>query len=496
MRITLKMTAVFILISTVLCAVITSCSKSGPSDGIPDQQDTAGTESTQAAEYRAPDADYEGTAVRVCSNLWESSPWHINKYIEVFSESENGDPINDAIYRRNKKTEEELNVLLELYPIKAQSSTTEITTPVLAGEDAFIFALPNGTSLPAIVNKGDMLYDLNSITALDLDASWWDQKSVEELKLSGVSYMATGDLCFYTLAAPVVIYCNRKIVEDNQLENPYEIVREGKWTIDRFFGMAQDAARDINGDGEMTKEDMFGLVCYDETNNMLYSGGIRITRHTAEGGIELVMNNERTADIVKKMTEFVKNKSICMFASNYTGYTNVFFELLMATFSDNRALFFSQQLLVALDLRDMKADFGVLPYPKYNEEQTGYYSSGNSSWQTFVIVPVTVKDAEMCGNILSSMGYHAQQMVRPAFVDITTYNKVMRDDDSKEMLNIIFDNMVFDIAFYYNWGSIYSSVLEMIREGRDFSSQYAKSESKVRKEIENTLALLQNKTGS
>lgn len=489
-RITLLL-LVFAL-STGVFAV--SCTEQTPDDTASAadvfRQETA----AETSEYVLPDIDYEGKDFIVSSNEWLSSPWRINKYVEVYAETETGDPVNDAIYHRNRKAEEELNINIRFYPIESQSSTKELTTPILASEDAYAFALPNGTSLPTIVGAGDMLYNLNSINSLDLDASWWDHKSAEELNLFGSLYMVTGDLCFYTLASSVVIYFNKSLVSDNNLESPYESVYNGTWTIDRFFEMAEGTARDINGDSKMTEDDIFGLSCYDETNNMLYSCGVRISERDADGNISIIFNNDRSADIIDRVTEFVRNKSICMYASDYTsGHSNVFFEVLMKCFSENKALFFSQQLLVALDLRDMEADFGILPYPKYNEEQKQYHSSGNASWQTFVIVPVTNSDLDMTGTVLNAMGYYSQQFVVPAFVDTTIYNKTLRDEDSEKMLDIIFDNIVFDIAFYYNWGDVFKNVYSMINDKKSFTTVYAANESRMISALEDTIAMFKGK---
>lgn len=216
------------LLAVLLLNMLVSCAKSADNTdaGVENdeiQADT-GTEvvpETEAPEYVSPDKSYDGANFTVCSNEWVTSPWTINKHIEVYCEEDSGDPIDTAIFRRNSRIEEELNVKFSFYPIEAQSSTNEILIPIRAGDLVYQFALPNATSLPTIISDGSYVYDLRQVGSLNLDASWWDSKSLDATALYGKNYMVTGDLCFYTKAAPVILYYNKGIAEDYHISSPY-----------------------------------------------------------------------------------------------------------------------------------------------------------------------------------------------------------------------------------------------------------------------------------
>ena len=45
----------------------------------------------------------------------------------------------------------------------------------------------------------------------------------------------------------------------------------------------------------------------------------------------------------------------------------------------------------------MKDDFGIIPYPKYDETQTEYISSASSNFLSVCAVPVTNDDLENTG---------------------------------------------------------------------------------------------------
>lgn len=479
----------------VMFGMLVSCASPDEPDAVNTAVSTGNVavsdaEENIAPEYIAPDVSYDGAAFTVSSNEWTTSPWQINKYIEAYCEEDAAEPINSAIYRRNKKVEELFDITIGFYPIKAQSSTTELLTPMNAGDEVFQFAMPNGTSLPALIGKGASIYDLNDLTDFNMDASWWDSKSVEYLKIRGHNYMITGDLCFWTYAAPVILFYNKQIGEDYNIEEPYDMVRKGTWTIDELFSLVRRVSDDLDGEVDQT-ERLVGLYCYDETTSFVYAGGVRLSGQNENGDISFVVNNEKAEDIVARVNEVIHDKSICLWAGDhYKGHANPFFEVLMKGFTENKTLFFSQQLLVALDLRNMNSDYGILPYPKYDVGQSSYYSSGNTSWQTFVIVPNTTSDLEMCGNVLNALGYYSQQEVIPAFIDQTIMTKGTRDEDSAEMLDIVFNNIVYDVAFYYDWGGIKSTLYTILQQNSPFASRYAKIEISAMKQLEKTLDMI------
>nr|MBQ4317633.1 hypothetical protein [Clostridia bacterium] len=456
---------------------------------------TVAETTTEPPEYIAPEGvDYNGETFTICSNSWDVGVWVFGGYCESFAKEENGDPINDALYQRNRKVEEELNIKIDLYPIRKQSSTTEITTAILSGDDMFKVASPNGSSLPTLLNSAGMLTDLNKLETFDYTASWWDQRSVEEFNLYDTQYAVTGDFNLFNKGAVITNFFSQKLVSDLKLDDPYKLVDDGKWTLDKMFEFCSAAARDVNGDGQMIAEDdCFGLMGEGSTTMQFVRGtGQRLSERTADGDIKIVFNSEKTVSVVEKFIPFFRNKEINLYSGDHSkNYSNVFLELFAARFIEDSAMFYSNQLLVALNLRNMEADFGILPLPKLDESQDKYYGSTNNSWCTFVVVPVTNGKLEMTGNVLNSLGYHSQQIVTPAFIDQTVMDKALRDENSARMVELIFDTQSYDIAQYYNWGNVNTVVNSMTNSNIiAFASEYAKIEANIQTKLADTVKLL------
>ena len=64
-------------------------------------------------------------------------------------------------------------------------------------------------------------------------------------------------------------FFNKKMIVDNNLENPYDLVREGKWTLEKMDKMVRDVSRDLNGNAEYDTDDQYGFM--GERASMAYT---------------------------------------------------------------------------------------------------------------------------------------------------------------------------------------------------------------------------------
>jgi hypothetical protein len=143
---------------------------------------------------------------------------------------------------------------------------------------------------------------------------------------------------------------------------------------------------------------------------------------------ELVYENDSTYDSLRQDGDYTEMQDI---------------------FTGNRSLFMMGTLDNAPALRAADMQFGILPFPKYDEEQEAYYAHTYDGLTSFGI-PASAKDPEMCARILDAMSAENKASVIPAYNEIVLDNRVAQDGDSKEMLGIIRDNLYFDFGFIYS----------------------------------------------
>ncbi|MBE6613392.1 MAG: hypothetical protein E7632_12985 [Ruminococcaceae bacterium] len=474
---------------SVICLIslLASLAACGESADTPESTDSPET------QYTAPEVDYGGKTVTITGYSYSDS-WAILRY-NIGLEEENGDNINDAIVKRNRAVEQELNVNIEMIPLSKddRSSPAVLEKYVMAQEDVITYGMQMNCGLSKLLTTDGMLVDLKTIPTLDLTKPWWNQKANDEYTLYGKQLAAVGDACFFNLGAPVVMYFSKDLLEKNQLENPYQLVYDGKWTLDKLAKMAAQGASDVNGDQTMDANDIYGLAAEpDTTYYSLYGFGNRFSDRDASGNIKITLNNERTADVVERMINLIRDESTSLCSQRWLAeYGNAHSGFYAPKLMANELLFYSNQLHVSLTLRTMETDFGIIPMPKYDEAQKDYISIANTWFSDHIVVPVTNGDLELVGHLLDAMGYYGKQYITTAFMDEAIANKGVRDEDSLKMIEMVLDNQVFDVALLFDWGGMRTMISQMGGSFEtNFASKWAEISAKVDTELAATVAML------
>ena len=133
----------------------------------------------------------------------------------------------------------------------------------------------------------------------------------------------------------------------------------------------------------------------------------------------------------------------------------------------------------------MDFEYGILPIPKYDEEQQDYYSTA-ASWHSYVyMIPKSAASAEDSAYIMDVLAFWGEDIVKPAYYDITLQRKLSKDSESADMLDIIFNNMVYDLGYYAKFGGFYTTFTNAASKGEDmnFASMYASCKTKIDQEI-------------
>ncbi|MCL2518898.1 MAG: hypothetical protein FWF15_10085 [Oscillospiraceae bacterium] len=196
------------LIILTLLLIITACA-ADESGNIPESTTGAKTDETTAVvqEYKPPNVNYNGAVINIGAMdhivRGVTLTWHVTKYCDAYAPEQDGDPINDALYLRNQKIEEELGVTIKTYPFQDRTTCgPELQKLIMADEDAVDIAYINGNNLPLFMGN-NLVIDFYTISNLDLSHSWWDQNGVKEFELFGKLQVVTGDISFYLQFAPI-----------------------------------------------------------------------------------------------------------------------------------------------------------------------------------------------------------------------------------------------------------------------------------------------------
>ena len=129
---------------------------------------------------------------------------------------------------------------------------------------------------------------------------------------------------------------------------------------------------------------------------------------------------------------------------------------------------------------DAEFEVGILPLPKYDVGQKDYC---HVNWGNNIIVPNTVRDKDMVGQVIELMCYYSNKVVLPKYYDEVLQLRVSDAPDDRDMVELIYDTIVYDPAIAYSdgnnavWNLVYITCF-CIREGHESIASYYKTNSK------------------
>jgi hypothetical protein len=103
-------------------------------------------------------------------------------------------------------------------------------------------------------------------------------------------------------------------------------------------------------------------------------------------------------------------------------------------------------------------------------------------------VPITNTDYERAGFILEALAAESKYVLTPAYYDVTLQRKYARDEESAQMLDLIFSTRILDTGFVFNWQNLqgfYSGMVE--KKQNTFASSYEKIEARIIKDMDKTI---------
>lgn len=415
---------------------------------------------------------------------------------------ENGDAINDARYIRNLTVEEAYNVKLVSYDFTAENNNTvyhdnvssNIQKLVMADDFGYAFALIQGYSACTLAQKG-YLTDLLTKPNLDFTRPWWDQRATADMTIMNRLYFTTGDISTADNDATCTVLFNKALAQQYDLPDIYEMVLGGKWTLDQFYSLCKDVSKDLNGDGKYDESDQYGAMIWDDiAMAVVNSTGEKCASTDKDGNITLTLNTEKTVDAITRYQEFGRDTTQCF---QYQREDNSD-TLAIQIFTADQSLFYLQLMQIVPKLRDMKADFGIIPFPKYDESQDTYYNTVGSWHSVFFCMPMTSVDQEMSTIVAEALACEGKYNVTDAYYDLNLKTKAARDEQSAAMLDIIFDTRVYDLGWYFQFGGYNEEVMNLVRLNyteKPFTSMFEKKQKNAQKAIDKlnqTLAELEH----
>ncbi len=421
--------------------------------------------------------DYGGYEFRfvnfdeVQENAWNDIP------DDIFIAEESGDLLGDSVYRRNKAVEEALNITISSKKYGDLESIEMIEQTVLSGTDEFDAVSTATMVIPSLLNRS-LLADMNTMD-FDFDAPWWDKNSLDSLLIGGKLFAVTSDITYFDKLAVYVTFFNRKIAENYDVGNLYELASSGEWTVDKMFEIGDSFSQDLDNNGAYDINDSFGVASQNDAFYIFFNGGgLHLCDIDSDGEVRFTLEGEKEINALQKIYGLLVDKQR-FFNRQEHKLTNVD---AINMFNEDKVMFLIRPIQSLFMMRNMDSDFGILPIPKLYEGQEGYGTAINNYCGTMLCMPISIGNPERSADIMQYMAFESYKSVIDPFYETILGNKLIRDEGSSEMLDIAFGSRIYDTGLIWNFGGVNDVLLN--NRSTDVASLIATQIEKVSAAIE------------
>lgn len=443
--------------------------------------DTAETTTAQLTDS-LPERDFGGKDFIFVTRDTASS-W-LNPIIAA--ESLNGEVLNDAVFTRNRSVEERFNVSI-IQNSKPSGDRDGLTRNAILAGDSGLFDVVLITDRTALVFAQEgLLIPWSELTYIDLDMPWWSQTLNEQLSIAGNMYFAYGDFNLIPYDYTHMLIYNKQMGGNLGLELPYSLVLGNKWTYDVYAEYAVAALADLNGDGKMDGNDSFGLL--SQAKHVLpcfwiSADVLSVTKDADDLPVFDLSGDEQFFNVIEKIFIITYDNGTWN-ADKGTNNTSTDNE---NKFIAGQGLFLDSTFNNVKRLRNMDADFSILPYPMWDEAQDGCRSRVEGG--DLPMVTVINDDLDLTAYMLEALSCESWKTTIPAYYEIALKGKNTRDAESEEMMDIIYNNRVYDLGDTYWCNQLRDGIfLQMFQSNdRDLASKIAGVQNTMDNEIKKTV---------
>ena len=478
----MKKSLAFLLAALLLSSAFASCS--GTTDDVretdPANADTAAEETITEETEPETEADLR---------LWEGKSFDgytvnifgrqdTNYSFDFWADEITGQAVNDAVYNRNEQVETDLNIDLQYIPTTLDdiAFNQNVVNSVRSADGAYDIVAANAYYGVSMVLE-NALYDLHKMPNITLDNSWYNQSFVSEMTIYDQLYFVVGDLTMTATDRMKLTFINKDLIGTYlDIVDLYQVVYDGKWTIDYFQQLIAETWHDVNGNGARDGySDIFGFAVYNEgsipADGLIASLGIKVASKNSEGNPEISMYNEHSVTVYEKLRKLYHDTSGTNPAMD--GWT----------FLENKVMTVMGCANFAVHLRDFEPEYGVLPLPKFDEAQEKYITTSQDAYN-IVCVPSTCSNTEAVGAAIDYLSCLSREEVYPKYYESTFQRQYMRTEQDAEMFDLIRDGLEFNVGVVYSncIGNPVWIFRDTLIQNGEFASAY-QSKAKVSERI-------------
>ncbi len=363
--------------------------------------------------------------------------------------------VSKAVEERNTFLWDRYGAKIEIKEISPSRLTNELKSAVESGTEYCDLICLSAKNSAKLATSG-FLYDMNTLPNFNIESAYFDENNAKTLATNSSLYLLPDPTAQYYDELNV-LYFSRELVNNIGGKDPESLVMQGKWTWDAFNETARAAAPAVYKKSSADIEtDVFGFGMYYGEGTypiiMWGSTGQKLVTDTYKNPVKLSLSVDQISEVCQKLVKVYNTRGKFPLEANDA----------MKAFANGRLAFFSNKLSYFYALRDgtqKGSEYGVLPMPKYSEEQNGYNCLVSTDAHVFAI-PKTLENAsEERKNFVSAVLQATCAAGRKTIHDAYLANFIgqyLNNNKETVMLQTIIDSATFDFAHIF--GSVVSEI--------------------------------------
>ncbi|MBE6633407.1 MAG: hypothetical protein E7620_03575 [Ruminococcaceae bacterium] len=347
---------------------------------------------------------------------------------------EGEDIVNQAQLKAKLAVNEILHVNLMEYPVG--NDMKQFTNSIYAGLDSYSIGYGRCTFAIQMFNEG-LIIPYDQISTIDLSGGWWNHAVNDSLSVNHKQYVALGsfDLSTYDYTHAMLF---NKVMAESYHYDLYSEVTEKTWTFDRFYEIITEVST-----GESVENPIYGYLCQSKEvlpNFWIAADQLTVAKDAETDTPFLACKGEKFDTVFRRTFEMLRENGTWYYVVDGNDVPDVNINL----FNGNQALFMDSTFYYVNRLRAENEHFGILPYPMWGEGQTEYRS--RIEYYMPGVIPSVVTDRERTGVVLEALNRAYSTMVTESYYESVLRLKNSTDEDSYEMVGLIFATQVIDIG--------------------------------------------------
>ncbi len=430
-----------LLIPSVISCAKTENNEETTAPALTEAPGGADTTETKASDY------YDNPVpetIRFDGEVIKFLYWSDVENPEFFVEDQTGEAVNDAIYKRNSRVEEQLGVTLEFTGTPGNNKNqkdfiNKCINSTQSGADAHDFFCGYSMTGAPLMCEG-IAQDLTQYEIIDFNKPWWPASLISKAKIKDGIYFASGDISTNFL---YMMYCctfNKDLFANVHVQDSkvlYDLVDNQQWTLDKLIEYSTGVYLDSDGDSTLGTGDRVGFfLCGEVHYDAFYTGcDLYTVVPSDEGSVRLSddLFSEKTQAVLDKLCDFMHNSG-----DAYLSTTNIF--------TTNQAVFTIDRAQIATKkLTNAVFSYGMLPVPKYDAEQEDYYTCMAFPFTTYVLSTAST-NPKAAAATFELMAYQSYISITPALFEEAMKTRYADGSEDSRMFDIIRESVVIDLG--------------------------------------------------